>query len=149
MGISVQASYVIKRPIEEVFAFVSNFENSPLYGRTLKSTKVSDGPVSVGSIFHEVEKMMGRRYNTVLEVTEYDPPTSFSYTNRIGNMRERSTYTFEEVGEGTRTSFAGEAEMGKIGELLKPLFSRMMSRNVHTMVKSLKSVLESPDGPAV
>jgi uncharacterized membrane protein len=66
MGISVQASYVIKRPIEEVFAFVSNFENSPLYGRTLKSTKVSDGPISVGSIFHEVEKMMGRKYNTVL-----------------------------------------------------------------------------------
>ena len=147
MGILVQASCVIKRPIEQVFAFISNMENSPLYGRTIKSTKVSNGPISVGSVFHEESRLMDRRINSVAEVTEYDPPTRFSYTNRIGNIRERATFTFEAVGEGTRTSLAGEAKMGKLAELLAPLFSRMLRREVQSLFKSLKGALETPDGP--
>jgi hypothetical protein len=148
MGISVQVSYVIKRPIGQVFAFISNFENSPLYGRTIKSTKVSDGPISVGSVFHEESKFMGRRNKGVVEVTEYDPPTSFSYTNRMGNIRERATFTLESAGEDTRTSLSGEAEMVGFGRFLEPLFSGLLNKNVHALFKSIKGVLESPDGLA-
>jgi uncharacterized protein YndB with AHSA1/START domain len=148
MGISVQVSDVIKRPIEEVFAFVSNMENSPLWGRTIKTTKVSDVPISVGTGFREEAKLMGRRINSIAEVTEYDPPTRFSYANRIGNMRERASFTFEAVGEGTRTIFAGEAEMGRFAELLSPIISLLISKQVQSLFKNLKHVLETPDGPA-
>lgn len=147
MGISAQESIVIKRPIEDVFAFLSNMENSPLYGRTIKTAKVSDGPISVGTEFREEGKLMGRRMTGLVEVTEFDPPTRFSYVNRMGNIFERANFTFEAVGEGTRTSFAGEGDMGRFGELLAPIFSRMASREMQSLFKSLKVVLEAPAGP--
>jgi uncharacterized membrane protein len=60
MGISMQESIEIKRPIEDVFAFASNMENSPLYGRTIKTTKVSSGPISAGTDFREVLTLKGQ-----------------------------------------------------------------------------------------
>ena len=147
MGVSVQESIVIKRPIEDVFAFLSNMENSPLYGRTIKTTKVSEGPVSVGTEFREEGKLVGRRITGLVEVTEFDPPARFSYTNRMGNILERAHFTFEEAGGGTRASLAGDAEMGRLGELLAPVVSRMMSREVQSLFNRVKVVLETTNGP--
>ena len=103
----MQESIVINRPIEDVFAFVSNMESSPLYGRTIETAKVSDGPISVGTEFREELKLMGRRMTSHVEVTGFDLPTAFSYVGRIENMLERVSYTFEAVAEGTRTIVAG------------------------------------------
>jgi uncharacterized protein YndB with AHSA1/START domain len=148
MGISVQASEVIERQIEDVFAFISNMENSPLWDRTIKTTKVSDGPVSVGTVFREEDRIMGRRTNSQAEVTEFDPPTRFSFTGRFENgWEERAVITFEAVDEGTRMNFTGEGEMGKVGDVLAPILSWQMKRQVHSLFKNLKDLLEAPDGP--
>lgn len=148
MGIPVQASSVIHRPIEDVFAFISNMENSPLYGRTETTTKLTDGPISVGTKYQEEGKVMGRKTNGRLEITKYEPTSKFSYTNKFGNIREQANFTFEAVGESTRTSFDGEADMGRIGDLLAPLFSRMINRQMQSLFESIKVVLETPDGPS-
>jgi uncharacterized protein YndB with AHSA1/START domain len=149
MGISVQVSDVIKRPKEDVFAFVSNMENSPLWGRTVKTTKVSEGPVSVGTVFREEARIMGRRINSQAEVTEFDPPSRLSYTGRFGNgWEEHARITFKAVDEGTRMNLTGEAEMGRLAELLAPIFSLLIRKQVQSLFKSLKDVLETSDGPA-
>jgi hypothetical protein len=44
---------IINRSIQDVFEFISQMENSPLWGRAAKTTKDSDGPVSVGTVFLE------------------------------------------------------------------------------------------------
>lgn len=86
MRMSIQLDgVVIDRPIEDVFAFVSNFENSPLWGRTIKTVKDSDGPIAVGTTFSEEAKIMGRTMRHESEVTEFDPPTRFFYSNRFEN----------------------------------------------------------------
>jgi hypothetical protein len=104
MGMAVQEDYFIKRPVEDVFVFVGNMENSPLWGRTIKTTKVSDGPISIGTEFCEEVKLMGRKMTSLAEVTEYDLPTRFSHVGRFDSMVERASYTFEPEGEGTRVS---------------------------------------------
>jgi hypothetical protein len=90
---------------------------------------------------------MGRVMTSHVEVTGFDLPTTFSHIGRFENMLERVSYTFGAVSEGTRASLAGETEMGRFGELLAPRFFRMMSRQVQSLFKSLKVVLEPPDPP--
>lgn len=47
----------INRPIAEVFAFLCNLENLPKWNYyVLKVTKLSDGPIGIGSVYHQIRK---------------------------------------------------------------------------------------------
>lgn len=149
MRMSIQLEgVVIDRPIEDVFAFFSDFENSPLWGRTNKTVKDSDGPVAVGTVFREEAKIMGRQMKHRSEVTEFEPPTKLFYTNRFENgMAEQAQITFESVEGGTRMNPAAEVEIARLPQFLAPLFAWQMKRQVRSLFKNLKDVLESPDRP--
>jgi len=137
---------VIKRPIEDVFAFTSNLENSPLWGRTKETVKDSDGQTSVGTVFREEAKIMGRMVKHKSEVTIFGPPTEFSYTNRFENgTTERARITFAAVEGGTRMNPAAELEIGGIPQILAPFFSLLMERRMRSLLEKHKAALEPPD----
>ena len=141
---------VISRPIEDVFAFTSNLENSPLWGRTKKTVKDSDGPTSVGTVFREEAKIMGHMVKHQSEVSEFDPATKFSYTNHFENgTTERTRITFETVEEGTRLNVAAEVEMGQIPQVLAPFFARLVEQRMRSLLEKHKAALEPPDRSVV
>lgn len=146
MRMSVQLEGpVIERPIEDVFEFTSNLENSPHWGRTIKTVKDSDGPVSVGTGFREEARIMGRKVKHLSEVTEFGPPTRFSYTNRFENgVTERARITFETVDGGTRLNLAAEVEIGGVAQVLAPFFSLFVKARGGSLLQKLKDTLESP-----
>src|SRR5882724_11211641 len=48
---------IIERPIEEVFNFLSNFENMPKWNYyVLTVNKTTNGEIRIGTIFHQVRK---------------------------------------------------------------------------------------------
>ena len=142
---SVRISEMIGRPVEDVFAFFSNMENSPRWGRTLKTKKDTEGPISVGTVFREESKIMGKVVDLRTEVVEYNPPTNFSYSGSFSSgIEEHASVTFESVGNDTRFTIIAEAEMGKIAQLLSPIFSRVMKRQVTALFGNLRRVLEAP-----
>jgi uncharacterized protein YndB with AHSA1/START domain len=121
-----------------------------MYGGSDESQEVSDGPISVGTKFREEFKLMGRRMESTNEITEYDPPTRFSYVNRMGERQEeRARLTFTAVGEGTQLSVTSEGEMGGVADLLAPITSWMFSKQIRSLFKKLKAVLETPDRSTV
>ncbi len=47
----------IDRPVAEVFAFLSDFENIPKWNyNVLEVRQVSDGPTGIGTMYHQVRK---------------------------------------------------------------------------------------------
>ena len=51
----------IRRPIEEVFGFLADFENVPKWNYAIVEThKVSQGPVGVGTIYQQVRSVPSR-----------------------------------------------------------------------------------------
>jgi Polyketide cyclase / dehydrase and lipid transport len=49
---------MIRRPIEEVFGFLTDFENLPKWNYAIVEThKVSQGPVGVGTIYQQVRSV--------------------------------------------------------------------------------------------
>jgi carbon monoxide dehydrogenase subunit G len=75
----------VDRPIAEVFAFLSDLENMPKWNYyVLKVTRLSSGPIGVGTIYHQVRKTDEQD----LRITELDqnhkmvvntlPPSSLS-----------------------------------------------------------------------
>ncbi len=55
--IEIDNTIRINRPIAEVFAFLSDLENLPKWNYyVLKVTKLSDGPIGIGSVYHQIRK---------------------------------------------------------------------------------------------
>jgi len=139
---------VINRSIQDVFEFISQMENSPLWGRAAKTTKDSDGPVSVGTVFLELAEDDGQQLTKRTEVIEFDPPTRFSYLSRYENgMTELARVTFETVGDGTRVSPEADVDLPGVPQEQASTFSQEMRSGVLELLENLKDVLESPDQP--
>jgi hypothetical protein len=74
----VQGEIVIERPAEVVFDYVADQRNEPTYNpRMLRSEKLTDGPVDVGSRFRAVVGSGRRPIDMLIEVTEHKRPTRF------------------------------------------------------------------------
>lgn len=139
---------VIDRSIEDVFEFISEMENSPLWGRAAKTTKDSNGPVGVGTVFLELAENDGERLSKRTEVIEFDPPTRFSYLSRYENgMTELARVTFETVGDGVRVCPEADVEIPGVSQEQAPAFSEEMRQTVLGLLENLRDVLESPDRP--
>ena len=70
----VEKSVIINQPIEKVFDFVSNAENEALWRTEIQESKVtSEGTFGVGSTISQTASFMGRRFEAVGEMTEYEP----------------------------------------------------------------------------
>jgi uncharacterized membrane protein len=60
----------IRRPIGEVFQFLSNFENMPKWNYFVVNVKkISDGPVGINTAFRQKRKTDSQEY----KVVEYEP----------------------------------------------------------------------------
>ena len=109
---------MIARPIEEVFAFLSDLENIPKWNYAIVETrKISEGPVGVGTTYHQVRSVPSRSEER-LETTTYSPPRQLEIRGQLGPFASRLVYALDATGEGTRVTNTVELELGGPGRLL-------------------------------
>jgi uncharacterized membrane protein len=74
LAIHVEDEVEIRRPPSEVFAFVGNHENLPIWTEGVKrATRTTEPPVGVGTRYVVVGRILGRRVESTYEVTAYEP----------------------------------------------------------------------------
>jgi uncharacterized protein YndB with AHSA1/START domain len=136
---------VIERPIEEVFAFVTDPNNDPLWQSTsLETEQTSEGPVDAGTTFRNTSKFLGRRIDSTYEVTENDPPHKQCVRITSGPIPGSGCYLFEPANGGsTRFTQIFEAEAGGFFRLAEPLVARAIRRQMEADMETLKDLLES------
>jgi uncharacterized protein YndB with AHSA1/START domain len=92
--IKVDASVVIQRPVEEVFAYSTNPANSTKWQEGLvESRMTSQGPIGVGTQITDVRKFLGRDLDSKLEVSAYQPNKSITMKTVSGPVRFQITQT--------------------------------------------------------
>ncbi len=133
----------IERPIDEVFAFLSNLENRPSYGMSAKTVKDTGGPVSVGTVYREETKAMRRTMSHQTEVTSLDPPTGLTYSTRFENgMTGQARFTLTPTEGETLMKGAVDMEMPKVPQLFAPFFSRQAKRHMTRRFQTFKELVE-------
>src|SRR5262245_60415737 len=109
--VRVEQSIEIARPIEDVFAFLTPFENLPRWeAGILEAGQTTPGPLAVGVRGRDVRRFMGKPTATEYEVTDYAPPTRFAVRSVAGPTPVEASYTFTESASGTRV--LSQAELG-------------------------------------
>jgi Polyketide cyclase / dehydrase and lipid transport len=91
---------MISRPIEDVFGFLSDFENIPKWNYAIVEThKVSEGPVGVGTIYRQVRSVPSRSEES-FEVTAFDAPRYLEVRGQLGPFPSRLSYALDVLPEG-------------------------------------------------
>ncbi len=142
--IQLEVSIVINRPVEEVFAFLSDLESN-LKWRTsqIEAIKTSEGPIGVGTTYRTVNNVLGRRLEGESEVIEYEPNRKVTVKIKSGYFPFVSQRIFEPVEGGTRVRFVGEMEPGGLFKLAEPLVASMAKRRVEADAANLKDMMEA------
>lgn len=133
----------IDRPVEDVFAYLTAVERLPEWQASAVEARWEDEPVRVGSRMTEVRKFMGRRAESTLEVTEYEPNRRFALRVVSGPVPYRVDHTFEALDGRTRIVFRGEGEPGRYFKLAQGMVARAAERQFKADFANLKTVLES------
>ncbi len=92
----------IERPVEEVFAFLADFENIPTWNYAIEETiKTSPGPVGEGATYRQTRAIPSRSEEG-FEVTAFEPMSRLEIQGEIGPFRTRASYSLTGVAGGTR-----------------------------------------------
>src|SRR5215213_5860807 len=117
-----EASAVIDRPIEEVFAFLADGENDPKFSpRVLEIRKTTDGPPGVGTVYASTVKDAGMKTQR-----EFKPPTRIRWAEQSRNVvtAPEGGYDLAPEGAGTRVTVHNVLEGHGFGKLIAPLALR-------------------------
>lgn len=142
-------SIEISRSPEDVFAYVDDLSRHSEWQGEVVSTSVSGGdPTKVGTRATETRRFGRREMTATYEVTEHDPPRTFSFRGIDGPIRVIGTGTIEPVGDGerSRVTIVLDFEGHGLGKLMLPLVRRQARKQVPKDHQSLKERLESGAG---
>jgi carbon monoxide dehydrogenase subunit G len=141
---TITQSVTVDRPVEEVWDFIGDFENTTRWSRgVLEARQTSDGPLGVGSTLQTVVKAFGRRRTADYLVTEYQPNHAFAFEVTSGPMTSRARYSVQPAGAGTRLTASGEAEASGLYKLLAPVLVRTLERHSQDDLANVKRILEA------
>lgn len=140
--VTFENTVIIRRPIEEVFGFLSQFENVPMWNYAIVETrKVSEGPVGVGTTYHQVRSVPSRSEER-FEVTVYNPSRHLEIRGQLGPFPSRLSYALDALPEGTRVTNTVELELRGPGRLLGRVAVPRVRDAVAANLRKLKEVLE-------
>jgi uncharacterized protein YndB with AHSA1/START domain len=141
--IRVEASVVINRPPDEVFAYATDPANVPEWQSSALEAGV-DGQLQAGATGREVRKFLGRRMESTIRIEEYEPPRRFVVQVTSGPTPFRVEHSVEPADHGSRISVIMEGEPGGPFKLAPGRFVvRGIRRELEGNFATLKDILES------
>jgi carbon monoxide dehydrogenase subunit G len=137
-------SYYIERTPQEIFDYATNPAKNPEWRESAVSSEwETAGPVGVGSRMHSVDKLMGRKIESTVEISAWDPPKLFGQKSVGGPMPFEMTIRLESERNGTRIKAEGQAEIGGFFKIAEGLAGKQLEKQLDSDFAGLKRVLEA------
>jgi hypothetical protein len=141
----VQESVTIKRDPDELFEYLIQAENLPVWdSATIEAVQLTPGPPGLGTRTRGVSKLLGRRVEWVTEITAFEPGRLATWTSVEGPFKLCATSTVEPTASGSRYTYRVEGESGLggvFGRLTDPFVARALSRIVRTNLATLADLM--------
>lgn len=145
--ISFETSVRIGRPIEEVFAFVSDPLQFPRWNSAVRDVRaISGGNGQPGSTYLMERELPTGRAENELEVFAREQPSEVSIRTTSGPTPFVYRYGFSSEAGATVVHLDARVELGGVAGVLGPLASRAVRRGVDANFATLKRTLEGGMG---
>ena len=137
---------IINRPIQEVFAFVTDHANDKLWKPFVtESRKISTDPIGVGTRFEIVTVAWGYRRSGEVEILAYEPYSSFIYKGHDKLFPFVGQLWFSTVLSGTQIHGNVEFQAHGVWKLLAPFPLMFFRSQTKRTFARLKQVLENTE----
>jgi uncharacterized protein YndB with AHSA1/START domain len=141
-----EATVVIDRPIEEVFAFLADGENDPKFSpRVQEIAKTTEGPPGVGTVYASTVKDAGMTTKREFRLTAFEPPTRIRWSEASKNLvtAPEGGYDLARDGSGTRVTIYNVLEGHGPGKLIAPLALRSARKGADDFANAIKRAVEA------
>lgn len=141
----IEESVVINRPIEEVWAYLTDLFNAPrLSGSGIIGLRqTSPGPLGVGSTLQGRRVVLGFEARNNFQVTEWDPPRAFAATT--AGMPFQSSQTrldLEPTADGTLFHMVTDFRLQPALRLVWPIMGPVVRRRMRSSFVRSKALIE-------
>jgi hypothetical protein len=142
---AIELSIVIKRPIEDAFAFLANLENDVMWHSAfVEVRKTSGDSLGVGTTFLVFEGVLGRRTpGTEYEMAKYEPNRIAAWKTVSGPLPLKFWRTFECVESGTWSAARYDGEPRGLLKLAWPLITRTVKRQQGGEMRNVKELMQA------
>jgi len=133
----------LKRPVEQVFAFLADYQNLRTWQSNLiENEQLTEGPFRVGTRFREVRRTGPGQSEIHGEITDFEPNKRFSTKT---NTKPQVTVSYSLDGEngGTRLNYKFVMLTSGMMRLLEPLIAGSIKKDTNLDFQKLKNILES------
>ena len=142
--IQVTTTVTINRPSNEVFNYISNFQNNPQWQNGMIECRfTTEPPLRVGSTYDQIAKFLGRKIISTFKVEAYEPGRMIKASTVSSSFPITFTRMVEPLTDGsTKVSAIIEGDSTGFFKLAEPLMKRMVQNSVSNDYVKLKEVLE-------
>lgn len=144
----IEASVSISKPVEKVFAYLTDLQNQKKLNNTLTDIIVS-GPVAVGTKVKYKGIVMGRAFETENEIVALEPNKKFAVKTKAAPPASdvTNTYILEKDGSGTKLTTqmdtvitpAGMPSMPGMEDMVKNQLKSTLDQTLAAMKKAIES----------
>lgn len=140
----VTSTIAIRRPIDDVFAVLTNVEQTDKwFPWKVEERWTSPPPHGVGSTRRAVTTVFGRRTENDAVTTAYEPPHRASMRGTSPNAPFDATLTFAPEGDATRVNVVVDLTYPGLTRIVGPLFTALYGRAWDRGLANLKQLMES------
>jgi len=143
---TIEQSIVIQRSVADVYAFMTDPHNLPVYDSSaIRAEQESGDGLSVGARWRGATKVLGKEFDWVTECVDLEPEKTTKWKTVEGKLPFELVTQFTPEGDGTRLDYKLTAESGLggvFGKLAEPLVVKAQTRTVKANLATLKELLE-------
>ncbi len=140
-----ESSVLIKRPVTDVFDFVTDTRNEPQWHTdVLQAEPISDGPTDTGTRFRWLMNFMGTT-EVVMRVARFERNhiEELEAENAVMGLKPTITFLFEAAPQGTKFTRKISMTSGSGSRVVDPLRLEQIEKSNGRFVENLKRLLES------
>ena len=143
--LTVEESIVIGRPRLEVWEFMTDPDNVPVFScNVVEYEMVSGDKYEVGRVCHGVVKVAGKRLELTDELVEVEPGRGGRLVSNDATIPYTLALDFVDEGDGTKVVWHQEMESLKgFFKFADPIVLKLYSRDVRSNLEKAKTILES------
>ena len=143
--LTVDESIVINRPRSEVWDFMIEPENVPVYSsNVIEYELVSGEKDKVGRKCKGAVKVAGRRLELTDEMVELEEGQRAKLVSEGATVPYSLEFTYEDEGDGTKLIWHQEVESLKgVFKFADPIVLKLYARDVRSNLDKAKTLLES------
>jgi uncharacterized protein YndB with AHSA1/START domain len=137
-------SIFINRPAQEVFIAITDPAKQSLWQSMTQTAEwTSNGSHGVGSTMKVVARFLGRKIESEIEITAWEPPHRVDFKFVNGPYPAEVTNTLESQGDGTLLTARSQGNMGSFFKLAEGLVARQLEKQLDANNETLKLLMES------